>query len=291
MPKLGMNMLLWTDDVGEEHFPLFAELKKAGYDGVEIPLLVKRDPSHYVKVRRALDDNGLGCTTVTVATAGADPISAYPKVREAAANHLGWAIATSAVLGSKVLCGPQHSALGVFPEIPPTPAEMTTLRNRSAGVLIPVAEFAGQHGIVLALEYLNRFECYLVNTADDLDELVSMVNRSACRPMYDTFHAHIEEGPNVYRTLMSRAGNLAHMHISESQRGIPGTGQVEWHWTFKALKDGGYNGWYVIEAFGQKLPSLAAATKIWRRLFTSETEVYTEGLAFMRDMLREGKSH
>lgn len=291
MPKLGMNMLLWTDDVGEDHFPLFAELEKAGYDGVEIPLLVKRDPSHYVKVRKALDDNGLECTTVTVATADANPISDVLEVRNAELDHLKWAIATSAVLGSQVLCGPFHSALGVFPEIPPTPAEMTTLRNRSAGMLIPAAEFAEHHGIILALEYLNRFESFLCTCADDLDELVAMVNRPACRPMYDTFHAHIEEGPNVYRTLMPRASQLAHVHISESHRGIPGTGQVEWHWTFKALKDGGYTGWYVIEAFGQKLPSLAAATKIWRRLFTSETEVYTNGLAFMRDMLREGKSH
>ena len=290
MPKLGMNMLLWTADVDEEHFPLFEELKKTGFDGVEIPLLVKREPAHYAKLRQALGDNGLECTTITVATADANPVNPDIKVQVAALDHLKWAIATSAVLGSKILCGPYHSAHGIFPELPPTPEELAFLRLRSASVLIQAALFAQRHGIVLAVEYLNRFECYLVNTADDLDALVGILHHPNCRPMYDTFHAHIEER-NVNRTLSPRAQGIAHVHVSENNRGVPGSGQVNWHWTFKALKDGGYDGWYTIEAFGHKLPSLAAATKIWRPLFTSEAEVCTKGFAFMRAMLREDRSH
>ena len=70
MAKFGMNLLLWTGHVTSEHFPLLAKLKKAGFDGVEIPLF-GGDAAHYKTVRKALDDNGLACTAVTVVLSGA----------------------------------------------------------------------------------------------------------------------------------------------------------------------------------------------------------------------------
>jgi D-psicose/D-tagatose/L-ribulose 3-epimerase len=75
-----------------------------------------------------------------------------------------------------------------------------------------------------------------------------------------------------------------HVHISENDRGTPGTGHVHWAETFKALKQIKYDGWLTIEAFGRALPDLAAATKIWRDLFPSAEEVYTKGIRFMKEM-------
>ena len=281
--RTGMNLLLWTAHVGEEHFPLFAKLKQAGFDGVELPIF-GGDKAHYQKVRKELDNHGLGCTTVTVANPNANPISPDPAVRQAGLDHIKWAIETTATLGGENLCGPYHSALGVFSGAGPTSDE----KSHGADVLRQAAEFAGQHKVMMAIEYLNRFECYFLTTAADAKALVQKVNHPHFRMMYDTFHANIEEkaiGP----TIESIAGHFVHVHISENDRGTPGTGHVHWDETFRALRKVGYDGWMVIESFGRALPDLAAATKVWRDLFPNPEEVYTKGLQLIKEKWQAAK--
>jgi D-psicose/D-tagatose/L-ribulose 3-epimerase len=274
--KYGMNLLLWTGNVGAEQFPLLAKLKQTGFDGVEVPLF-GGDAAHYKTVRKELDNNGLGCTTVTVVNANNNPISPDQHVRQAALDHLKWAIEMTAVLGGERLCGPYHSAIGVFSGTGPTPDE----KKLAAEVLRAAAEFAQKAKVGLAIEYLNRFECYFLTTAADARTLVKAVDHPSFRMMYDTFHANIEE-KQVGAVIESVADSTVHVHISENDRGTPGTGHVHWDETFKALKKTKYDGWLVIESFGRALPDLAAATKVWRDLFPSPEEVYTQGLRFMK---------
>jgi D-psicose/D-tagatose/L-ribulose 3-epimerase len=272
-----MNLLLWTTHVAEEHYPLFAKLKAAGFDGVELPIF-GGDAAHYKKVRQELDNHGLACTAVTVATPEANPISPDAALRKAGLDRLKGIIEMSAILGVENLCGPYHSPLGVFSGTGPTEDE----KSRAADTLRSAAEFAGQHRIMLAIEYLNRFECYFLTTAADARALVQRVNHPHFRMMYDTFHANIEEkaiGP----TIESIAGHFIHVHISENDRGTPGSGHVHWDETFRALRKVGYDGWLVIESFGRALPDLAAATKVWRDLFPFPEEVYTKGLKLIKD--------
>src|SRR5262249_18582482 len=99
--------------------------------------------------------------------------------------------------------------------------------------------------------------------------------------MYDTFHAHIEE-KNVAQAIADTADSIVHVHISENDRGTPGTGQVRWDDTFRALRKANYDGWLVIESFGRALPALAAATKVVSALFPSAEGGYTQGLRFMK---------
>ena len=99
--------------------------------------------------------------------------------------------------------------------------------------------------------------------------------------MYDTFHANIEE-KNLPQAIKTCAEYTVHVHISENDRGTPGEGHVHWKESFDTLKQTGYDGWFVIEAFGLALPALAAATKIWRRMFESEDQLARDGLAFMK---------
>jgi len=136
--------------------------------------------------------------------------------------------------------------------------------------------------VTIVVEYLNRFEMYLINCAADAAALVREVDHPNCRLMYDTFHAHIEE-KDPRAALQDCRDVLVHVHASENDRGTPGTGQVAWDETFAALKEIGYDGWIVIEAFGDALPDLAAATKIWRRMFESEEQLARDGGAFIRD--------
>jgi D-psicose/D-tagatose/L-ribulose 3-epimerase len=122
---------------------------------------------------------------------------------------------------------------------------------------------------------------YLTNTAADLAALVREVDHPSVRMMYDTFHAHIEE-KDPRAALQDCKDVLVHVHLSENDRSTPGAGQVKWKQTFAALKEIDYDGWVVIEAFGDSLPELAGATKIWRRMFESEEQLARDGAAFIR---------
>jgi D-psicose/D-tagatose/L-ribulose 3-epimerase len=275
--KYGMNLLLWTTHVTEEHFPLLEKLKKTGFDGVEIPLF-EGDATHYKNVKKQLDNCGLGCTIVSVVPPEANPISPDAGVRQAAVAHLKGKLEIGAILGADLLAGPFHSPLGVFSGNPPTADE----KKHGAECLHQVAEEAQKLKVKLAIEYLNRFECYFLTTAADAAAFVKQVDHPNFRTMYDTFHANIEEKSPT--KAVQALGNLfIHVHISEGDRGVPGTGMVHWDESFKALRQAKYDGWLTIEAFGRALPALAAATKVWRDLFPSAEEVYTKGLQFMSE--------
>jgi len=276
--KYGMNLLLWTGHVSSEHFPILEKLKKTGYDGVEVPLF-EGNAAHFKTVKNELDNLGLGATTVTVIPDEAhSPISPDAKCRQAGLDRIKWAIEMSGVLGADVMAGPYHSPLAVFSGQGPTAEE----KKRAVEVLRAAAEFAQQHKVKLTIEYLNRFECYFLTTAKDAAALVDAVNHPWFRTMYDSFHANIEEkSPGA--AVGALGGRFAHVHISENDRGTPGTGMVHWKETFQALKQAKYEGWMTIEAFGRALPALAAATRVWRDLFPNPEEVYTQGLRFMKE--------
>jgi D-psicose/D-tagatose/L-ribulose 3-epimerase len=226
-----------------------------------------------------VDDLGLGCSTVTVMDAAHNPVSPDASARQAAVDWLKWAIDMTAQLGGDVLCGPLHSALGVFSGTGPTADE----KSRAVDVLRRAAEHAQQAKVRLAVEYLNRFESYFLTTVAGAVELVKRVDHLALGMMHDTFHAHIEE-KSAEQAIAVAAKHIIHVHISENDRGVPGTGQVNWPASFAALKKIKYDGWLTIEAFGRALPELAAATRVWRDLFGSGEEVCREGLKFMRKM-------
>ena len=276
--KTGLNLLLWTTHVGQAHLPLLEKLKATGYDGVEIPLH-EGDVAHYERVGRAIRDNGLGCTTSTVLPDGAhSAISPDPRSRAGALVHLEWAIECSAALRAEVLCGPFHQELAVFSGTGPTEDE----KAHAAEVHRQAADVAARVGLTLAIEPLNRFECYFLNTMADARAHVRRVDRPNFGALYDTFHANIEEKDPV-GCIAETAEVIRHVHVSENDRGTPGEGHVPWLATFRALRAAGYDGWLTIEAFGTALPALAAATKVWRSFFASRKEVYEHGLKTIRD--------
>jgi D-psicose/D-tagatose/L-ribulose 3-epimerase len=275
--KLGMNMLLWSTDVtGPEYDEVFAMLKDAGYDGVEIPIF-DREVEKYAELGARLDALGLERLAVSARGPDDDPTATDPAPAIAATRAN---LDSAAALGAPLICGPLAAPLGVFSGAPPTAEE----KARSVAYLREVAPYAEERGVTIALEYLNRFEMYLTNTAADLAAIVREVDHPRVRMMYDTFHAHIEE-KDPRAALRDCADVLVHVHVSENDRSTPGAGQVEWDETFAGLDEIGYDGWVVIEAFGDALPELAGATKIWRRMFESEEQLARDGAAFIRAKL------
>lgn len=275
---LGFNMLLWTGHVTVEHFPIFADLKRAGYDGVELPLF-EGTPEHFGAVGRALRDHGLRATGVTVMPDAAhDCLSSDPAVRAGALKHITWAIDCISAAGGETLAGPFHQPLGVFSGNPPTAEE----RGNIVSVHKLAAAHAATRNIKLSVEPLNRFECYVLNTVADAAAIVRAVNLPGYGLLYDTFHCNIEE-KDPTGVIAPNLPYINHVHFSENDRGTPGKGHVPWAATMKALKHGGYSGWCSIEAFGRALPALAAATRVWRDFFPNREEVYRSGHDFLRE--------
>ena len=275
--KIGMNLLLWATHVTEEHYPHLEKIKSTGFDGVEIPIFAG-DDTHYQKLRRKLDELQLKSSTVTVATPEASAISSDPAIRKAAIARLKTIVRHSAILGADVLCGPFHQALGVFSGTGPTEEEF----ERAADVHRAVADEAQRLGVYLAIEFLNRFECYFLNTAAAASAYVRRVDHPHFKAMFDTFHANIEE-ENLPEAFSRNAAEIVHVHVCNNDRGVPGRGHIDFAGVFRAIKSSGYSGWLTIEAFGRALPELVEPTRVWRDFFKQPDEVVTEGYRFIRE--------
>ena len=280
--KIGFNMLLWTTNIVEEEFHLLEKIKKVGYDGVEIPIFGGEEKvDHFKNIGKALKDNELECTSVTVIPdESRSPISDDESVRSNSLEYLKWAMDCSHALGSEILAGPYHQPLGVFSGEPPTQKE----KENAAKVHQQAADYAKNLNLKLSIEPLNRFECYFLNIAEDASDYVDMVGKENFGYLYDTFHANIEEKDPV-GVIGKTVKNINHIHISENDRGTPGKGNVRWKDTFQAIRNTDYDGWLTIEAFGRALPDLAAATRVWRDFFPSKEEVYEEGYKFIKQNL------
>ncbi|WP_417310518.1 sugar phosphate isomerase/epimerase family protein [Devosia sp.] len=276
--KLGFNLLLWTSHVTDAHWPIIERLKATGYDGVEIPLF-EGEVSHYEALGKRLAAAGIATSGIGVMPGdGKSAVSSDAAERAAALEHLKWLIDCTAAIGGDICAGPFHQPLGEFTGAGPTEDELAYC----ADVHRAAAEHARQYDITLAVEPLNRFECYVLNTATQAADLVRRVGADNYGYLYDTFHFNIEEN-DIAGVIPKTIAEISHVHISENNRGVPGAGHIQFQPVFDALKSAGYDGWLTIEAFGSALPDLAAATRIWRPLFTDPTDVYEKGFALMRD--------
>jgi len=275
--KIGMNLLLWATQVTEEHYPHLEKIKSTGFDGVEIPIF-GGDEAHYQKLRKKLDELELKSSTVTVATPEASAISSDSAIRRAAAERLKTIVRHSAILGADILCGPFHQALGVFSGAGPTEEEF----KRAVDVHREVADEAQRHDVCLAIEFLNRFECYFLNTTAAAAAYVRRVGHPNLKTMFDSFHANIEE-ENLPKAFSENVAEIAHVHVSNNDRGVPGRGHIDFPALFRVIKSSGYGGWLTIEAFGRALPELVEPTRVWRDFFKQPDDVVTDGYKFIRD--------
>jgi D-psicose/D-tagatose/L-ribulose 3-epimerase len=273
--KYGMNLLLWSGELNDGMLPILEKLKSMGFDGVEIPIF--NLDIDYATWGKRLDDLGLRRTAVTVRTNDDNPISPDAAVRQKGVELNKKTLDCCAAAGAETIVGPFHSALGHFTGAGRTENEW----NWGLDSMRATAEYASQVGVMLGVEPLNRFEVYFLNSQADAAEFCRQVNHPHCRMMYDTFHSNIEE-KNIAKAFDAIKDMVCHIHISENDRSTPGAGNIRWDENFDAIKSIGYDGWLVIEAFGLALPELAAATRIWRRMFDSELQLAEEGLKFMK---------
>lgn len=275
MNKIGFNTLVWSAVVSDDLFPIVDRLKEIGYDGVE-SLVGTPDEQAYKRFGNHAQSIGLETTAVFVVGEHENPVNPSPAIRQKALERIKWGIDRAHDMHSAILCGPFHSAHGVFSKKPPQEEEY----EWAAEVLHAAGDYAQQAGIVLALEALNRFECYLCNTMEQMQKLLGKVAHPQVRSMYDTHHANIEE-KKAADAIHTIAPMLAHVHISENDRGTPGDGQIQWDETFATLSQIQFDGWLTVEAFSRNDPDFANAINVWRN-YSSPWDMATNGLAFIK---------
>jgi D-psicose/D-tagatose/L-ribulose 3-epimerase len=281
MIKFGVNTMVWTTRVGEGQRTLLSRIREWGFDGVEL-FLSTEEPADVPAVKEILDELQLDRTTCSVIPRNLNLVDPRPEVRARGREFLTRCVERTAELGARLICGPLYAGLGVM-----TGGRRTLQEWNWAVEGLQAAGRRGQElGVTLCLEPLNRFETYFLNTLDDAARLVAAVGAPNVRIHFDTFHANIEER-HPADSLRSVARVLGHVHISENDRGIPGTGHTDWRGVLMALKEIGYGGWMTIESFAQPEPELAAAAAIWRDLAPSGDELARQGLAFIKKLSQE----
>ena len=235
---------------------------------------------------------GLGVLACGVFGPGRNLASADADERRATAEYVRDLIDAAATLAptlgslTPVVGGPIYGAVGKEPA--PDRDTRQRERDRAAAELRPLAAYAGERGVRLALELLNRFETDLLNVVEQGLAMVEAVGTPNVGLHLDTFHMHLEERDSA--AAIRRAGErLYHFHACENDRGVPGRGQVRWPEVAAALRDTGYQSAVVIESFTPEVTSIARAVCIWRDIAPSQDAIAAEGLAFLRNLLTDTK--
>jgi D-psicose/D-tagatose/L-ribulose 3-epimerase len=276
--QIGVNTLLWTAHFDREHFPLMDRVKERGFDAIE---MARFDWSGFpaADARRELERAGLKGICCSALTGRLSIVTEDAAVRGEALAFLRSGIEAAAESGCGLLVGPFLSPVGYLA------GRRRTAEEWKRGVdglqsLSPVLE---RLDVRMAIEPLNRFETYVLNTAADAARLCGEVGSERIGVLYDTFHGNIEEKTHG-AAVRALGGRLMHVHACENDRGTPGSGHVAWAELFGGLREIGYAGYVVIESFGFAIKEIAAAACIWRDLAASPDAIAWEGVKFLRGM-------
>lgn len=277
----GVSTFVWVSPFSTASFHLLEKIKAAGYDIIEAAV---EDAGliDWPQLKSMADDAGLKITISGAFGPDRDLSSDNAAIRKQALGYIIDCTRIAQQMGSPVFTGPLYAAVGKTRIV--SPEQKAQERNWCLQGLREAAKVASDHGVLLGVEPLNRFETDMINTVDQALGLVREAGHPSLRISLDTFHANIEE-KDIPAAIRKIGGDmLCHVQGNESDRGTPGTGHLNWTGIRDALKDIGYYGAIVLETFGAPSKELARAACIWRPLANSADELATEGAAFYRSM-------
>lgn len=280
--KFGVSTWVWTAPLTDDDFKILApKIAGAGFDIIELPLEVENG-FDYQLAADLIKDNGLSSTTCVAMGPDRDLIHPDESIRENGKRYVRHCIDAAETIGASNLVGPLYSSVGrVWQSTSEERAADSDLLVKNLGEL---AQYAGEHNVVLGVEPLNRFETSFLNLAEQAVEIVDRVDHPACKIMLDSFHMNIEE-KSAGQAIRKVGPRLCQLHACENDRGAPGTGNVSWDEIAGALKETSFDGPVVIESFTSKVQSIARAAAIWRPLAESQDDLAADGLAFLRATL------
>lgn len=274
--KFGVNTFIWTASFDRSHLPLLPAIKEQGFDGIEVSMFRPVDFAA-ADIRRGLEENALECTVCGVLPRDLSVISEDAGIRRRTLSHMKDCVAAAAEVGARVIAGPLYSPVGYLPGRRRTAGEW----DRAVAFYQELGPAFDKYNVEVAIEPLNRFETYFLNTAQDAMALCEAIGHPRVGILFDTFHANIEE-KNPAQAFLRVGPYLKHVHACENDRGIPGTGHVPWVEVFNALRAVKYDRWLTIESFGFALGELSAAASIWRDIAPTPESIAFEGVKFLK---------
>ena len=278
--QLGVSTWVWTSPATTEVLEtLLPHIAALGFDVIELPI-EEVGQFDVPRVGELAREHGLEVSVCAVIGPGRDLL--LPGEAERGIAYLRSCIEVAQALGSPTVAGPFYSAVGRCWRSSATERERDL--EQIARTLRSLGGYAGDHGVVLGVETLNRFETSFLNTTAQALELIARVDHPAVGVALDLFHLGIEE-KHVGNALRAAGRRLVHLQVAENDRGTPGTGSLPWQDVANALREIEYRGRVVIETFSDRVEAIARAAAIWRPLAPDSDSLAREGLAFLRPLL------
>ena len=279
--KYAVHAYAWTARWSNKTLDLIDRVKGLEFDVIEIPLMEIEliDPK---KIRERLEQVGIGVCTSTACSEANDITSEDEATVRRGLEYLTKCVRVTAEMGATCFTGVTYSAIGR--RIDSMPDECYW--ERAAKALKQVAKLAADLGVTVGIEPVNRYETFLVNTCDQALKLREMIDEPNIGIHLDAYHMNIEEN-DFYEPTRKVAPCMCHYHLSESHRGTPGTGTVNWDEIYRALGEAKYSGLVGLESFSEVSDAMRAATCIWRQLAPSSDVLLTEGLKYLKGLEKE----
>lgn len=273
--KFGIHAGLWMKTWADDPEPIFKTVADIGFDGVELSLLgIGLDRADTIAKQAA--NHGLEVTCSTGLGPEADPTSSDVNVRDHALTVLREAIEVTHKLGAKGLAGVVAAPWGVF-----DPANKRERATRAAQTLSQLSQDLEGANVTLGIEALNRFESDLTSTAAETCAIARAAGSDRIGVLLDSFHMNIEE-KDPPAALRAAGSTLVHYHVSDNDRGVPGSGRYDFPADAAALRDIAYNGWVVAEMFVMAGNPASADLNIWRNIEPDPTQAARQTLSYLR---------
>jgi len=266
---------------------LFSHIRELGFDFVELLVPEPEDQLNLNEVRQALADSGLDVVLAARVNLQRSIASEQAAARQGGIDYLRYCIDCAEQLGASIVGGPLYGEPLVFAGRAPAPANDDQIARRleyTVDALRQLAPQAGNSGVTLAVEPLNRFETDIVCSVAQGNDVVDAVDHAAVGLMLDTFHMNMEESslPGAIRAAGSR---IVHFQANENHRGFPGTGHIDWMEVMRALNDVQYRGPVSLEPFRRDDWRVGLPIAQWRAPHEDESEKLRAGLALIKSSL------
>ncbi len=281
MTTIGVNTWVWASPLTDANLPdLLRHVAALGFDAVELPLENPGDISPGLAAD-VLQECGLAPYVVGAMAPGRDLVAASSETVRSTQAYLRACVDLAVAVGSPAVCGPFYAQTGRVWRL--SGDERVAAYREWRDNLAPVVDYAGERGVRIGIEPLNRYETSLVNTVDQALEGLGPLLGAGLGLALDTYHLNIGERSSA--DAVRRAGeHLVHVQVCGSDRGAPGGDQTDWPALLGALDEVGYSGPLNIESFTPDNAAIAVAASIWRPLAASPDDLARDGLAFLRSV-------
>lgn len=283
---IAVNTFVWHSPINDALLrETLHKISSWGYEGIEIACEQLSDWNAEVG-RELLESLGMRSVVGAVFSPGRELACADASVIEATQDYVKGAIDLAVRQGSRMVIGPMYTSVGRTWRMTAGERQAAVAQLRDS--LRPLCDYAGERGVRLAIEPLNRYETSLLTTAEQVMDVIDGLPPEAIGVNLDTYHMNIEE-KSFSQTFQLVGSRLLHLQVCGNDRGAPGDDHLDWAAIRTSLEDIGYEGMLGFESFTSDNAAIATAASIWRQFAPTQDDLAQRALTNLQ-IWREGWS-